>query len=116
MIQICWMDWLLQGRQVEEFFFAKNPDDQDNLTSCKEDHLVQQSFLQIIWSICIGQYLAKQNSLKELFFSNDLYLELFKLTSLFSACFSSDHGCIESIQCTFNTWVSEVKTVDTRQK
>ena len=27
------------------------------------------------------------------------------MTSLFSAGYSSDHPCIESIQCTFNTWV-----------
>ena len=62
------LDGLAVARKAGgRIFFAKNPDDQDKLTSCKEDHLVQQSFLQIIWSICIGQYLAKQNSLKELF-------------------------------------------------
>ena len=27
------------------------------------------------------------------------------MTSLFSAGYSSDHPCIESIQCTLNTWV-----------
>ena len=60
----------LVRRAAARICFAKNPDDQDSSTSCNDDHLVQQSFLQIIWIICIGRSLAK---LLQLFFANNLY-------------------------------------------
>ena len=55
----------LERRAASRICFAKNPDDQDSSTSCKEDHQVHQSFLQNIWIICIGRSLAK---LLQLFF------------------------------------------------